>query len=411
MTLRKQSWVVLIALAFVQIFMFGPSVGTIGVFIPPLIKEYGWDHAQVSRIATAYDLALGSFSFLAGYFLDRINARWIISGGALLAGLGCLAAATTHSLTALFVCYLVIGAGVALSGTVSSIVVAVNWFPGQRALAVSITILGVGIGMALAPRLVTDIVIASSWRWGITAIGLPMIVLAFPVSLVFIRSRPKEKLAAGEEDVGLAGLEVGEAVRTAPFWLLMSAAFLSEITIGEVFFHVIPYLIGVGYTPRSAATYFGIQALIIGPVALAMGAAADRFGSKRVLALVLLSLSGSVGALLLASIHWMGIAPIIGWIMLWTIGMYSSSLIPVLMSQTLGMRRFGTLAGIEHVSAYVGQSIGPVLAGALFDMSGNYALAFQLAILVGLLSVCSIFFIYPAKGHDRLPEVVRAAAI
>lgn len=414
MKLRKQSWIVLLALSFVQIFMFGPSVGTIGVFITPLIREFGWDHAQVSRIATAYNLSLGLVSFLAGYLLDRINARWIIAGGALLAGLGCLAAAATHSLNALCLWYLVIGAGVAMSGTVSSIVVAVRWFPQRRAMAVSLTIIGMGIGMAVAPRLVTDIVLASGWRWGIVAVGAPMIVLAFPVALLFVHSQPPQQAgaaAARAGEAGLAGLEVREALGTSAFWLLMAAAFSAEIAIGEVFFHVIPYLIGAGYSARSAATYFGAQALIVGPVALTMGAAADRMGSKPVLIGIILSLATSVAALLAAGGHLMGALPIAVWVILWAIGMYCAALIPVLMSQMLGMRRFGTLAGIEHLAAAAGQAVGPIVAGAMFDFYGNYTAAFQLAIAVALLGAALTVFVRPAKGHDRVSKAVELAAV
>ena len=58
------------------------------------------------------------------------------------------------------------------------------------------------------------------------------------------------------------------------------------------------------------------------------------------------------------------------------------ALIPLTISEAFGLRAFGTIMGMVSMVGIFPQLAGPIVAGILFDATGNYTLAF--AIIVGL---------------------------
>ena len=53
----------------------------------------------------------------------------------------------------------------------------------------------------------------------------------------------------------------------------------------------------------------------------------------------------------------------------------------------------GTVMGLVEVGRGVGNAVGPVLGGLLFDLRGDYMLAFSLSMVLTSTSICSMWFI------------------
>ena len=49
--------------------------------------------------------------------------------------------------------------------------------------------------------------------------------------------------------------------------------------------------------------------------------------------------------------------------------------------------------GLVDVGRGIGIAVGPILGGFLFDMTGNYTVAFTISIFLALSSMVSIWFI------------------
>jgi|SRR5579875_1655944 len=409
MTSRRQL-LLLASMLLVAMMMIGPATGTIGVFITPLIKQFGWTHAQVSRIATAYALGLGINSFLSGRLLERINARWLMAAGCSLVGFSFLAASRVQALTPLLICYFLIGTGSAFSTIVPMAVVAANWFPTRRSFALGVAYFGVGTGVGIAPRLITGVVLSWGWRAGMIAVGLPMILLATPICLLFIRTRPDSAQVEEQrhEERPAYGLELATALWTAPFWLLAIVSVGRAMGSGCVQVHTIPYLIDAGFSAATASVIFGSQAIMSAPGSLLLGAMADRFGPKWVLMGSVFFLAVGIISLLSIGQHWLGGLGVASYIVFYGIDMATGPVAPMLYAETLGMRRFSTFAGINSALATVGTAIGPVLSGKLFDITGRYVVPFELGALILVGSSLLISLIFPAKGHDAIPEQEQA---
>src|SRR5579871_3096452 len=151
---HRRGWVV-VGTLFASLFFIVGSNDTFGIFLTPLISEFGWSRAQVSLLFTGESLALGVSATLVGRLLDEIDARWVIGGGAILSGFCYLAATRVHSFAPMFVIFLLIGVGLAATAFLPASVVLSNWFDDNRGMAMGMAMAGEPIGASLLAILVS----------------------------------------------------------------------------------------------------------------------------------------------------------------------------------------------------------------------------------------------------------------
>ncbi len=85
---RRQRWLVLATLFVVMLFLIGSTAMTVPIFFMPLIKQYGWSHARTSLLPTVFVLLLGGAAPIAGWLLDRVQARVVMGTGAAMIAAG-----------------------------------------------------------------------------------------------------------------------------------------------------------------------------------------------------------------------------------------------------------------------------------------------------------------------------------
>src|SRR3979490_1818702 len=148
----------IIALAGVLIEVALGAVYAWSVFRIPLTQTYGW---TVSQVTVAFELAilvLGFASFAGGLWMRRTGPRRVANAAAVLYGLGTALAGTSHSLTALYLTYGVIGgAGLGL-GYIVPVATLVKWFPDKRGMITGIAVAGFGVGALVAAPLATRLI-------------------------------------------------------------------------------------------------------------------------------------------------------------------------------------------------------------------------------------------------------------
>jgi MFS family permease len=405
----RQGWLVVGSVAATNFVVMGPSIGTIGIFFTPLIKHFGWSREQVSMMATAFLFAMGVVNPFVGWLLDRIPARIPMSIGAAVAGAAFLAASRVNSLGALIACYALIGLGVGASTITPGLIVAANWFSGRRGLAIGITIAGAGLGGCVLPPLVSHLIALYGWRATMVCIGVPMFVLALPLILLIIRTRPEG--AGGEEQAAAAsGLELGAALRALPFWLLVAMQLGFTVAFAGAYFHMVPFLIGAGYSAQAAAFIFGAQAAVSLPGYLVLGTLADRFGAKPVLAGALVVQAASMMLLLAIAGHHFTTGLTVIFVVTYGLTVGSGTALgAVLLAEALGLRSYGSLSGIIGLIATVGSAVGPIVAGHIYDTTASYSAAFELCAALMLAAAVFASLVYPAEGHDvASPMALRA---
>jgi nitrate/nitrite transporter NarK len=66
-------------------------------------------------------------------------------------------------------------------------------------------------------------------------------------------------------------------------------------------------------------------------------------------------------------------------------------LVPMLVAESLGLKRFGSIGGIGAIFNTIGAFVGPVGAGKIYDLSGSYTLAFDVFVVMCILGAAVAF--------------------
>jgi OFA family oxalate/formate antiporter-like MFS transporter len=85
-------------------------------------------------------------------------------------------------------------------------------------------------------------------------------------------------------------------------------------------------------------------------------------------------------------------------------------LLPLLVAESLGRRRYGVLGALTGIAGTIGATIGPVVAGRIFDMTGSYTGAFQLFILLDIIGAVAAFACQPYASRSSRVAVVPVPA-
>lgn len=365
---------------------------TFGVFFKPVSAEFGWTSAATSGAFTLYSIFHGALFIVTGKINDRFGPRILLTVSGLFLGLGYCLMSRISSIWQLYLFYGVLVSIGMSGGFVPILSTVAKWFVKRRGLMTGLVLAGGGIGQSVLPALTTRLITAFDWRTAYIIIGGSVFILIALLAQLLRRDPNQMGLVAygSEESCGKnvvsehSGLSLRQAMSTRQFWLYCLAIIFAQFGIGIMVVHSVPYAIGLGMSPTSAAgivTTFagvGITARIIS------GAVIDRIGGKRVL--VVTSLVISVALLGLA-----GTGSILGLYLLSAVfgfgfGGFVSVMSP-LAAQLFGLTSHGAIFGVASFCATVGGGIGPLVAGAIFDTTNSYSLAFLAG---GVLAFCGL---------------------
>ncbi|MGH7865514.1 MAG: MFS transporter [Candidatus Binataceae bacterium] len=406
---ERQGWMIVASLFVTLLIVFGGGYNTFGVFFTPLLNQFGWSRAQLSTLQSALAISAGFAAPLIGWLLDRVEARIVIAIGAALAGLAYLGASQATSYVPMLVCYALLGLGVGGATLLPCSLVVANWFKANRGLALGVTFAGTSIGGMLMTLVANYAIAFGGWRAGYIALAVPMIIVVIPLALFVVRTRPAnpEQLTVSQQADLLPGLELRAAVRTRSFWMLAIVQFVFAFAAAGTGAHLIAYLIGLGYTASAGALVVSLVFLFTSFGKLVMGRAADRVSGRATLAINFLGAAVGISVLL-------GVtnAPMIVLFVLifgFTLG-GPLVLVPVVMAESLGLKRFGTLAGVTVVLNTVGGAVGPIAAGRIFDLTGSYTIAFEVFVGALLIGVVASMLCLPLHAEESRLERALASA-
>jgi sugar phosphate permease len=414
---EKQGWIMVASLFATLFLIFGSGYNTAGVFVTPLIKEFGWKRAKVSFLQSVLAASAGFSGPLAGWLLDRVEARRIMVVGAAMAGSAWLLASRAHSYPLLVIAYLMMGIGLTGATLLPAALIVANWFQAKRGLAMGVTFAGTSFGGAVMTFVAAAVIAhTGSWRVGYIVLGLPMLVIAIPLVLLMIRTRPDdaprpdgEKLSVAARSDALPGFELSEALRTRSFWMLCFAQFLYATLAAGAGLHLIPYLIGQGYKEAFAAGMMSVVLLFTTAGKLVMGFASDRISAR--FALALNFAGAAIGMILIFGAR----NPAILYPFLAMFGFTLGAplvLIPLLTVDCLGLKRFGAINGVAGVWNTLGAFVGPIMLGEIFDITGSYSSAFEICFVLSILGAAATLSCLPyASEQERArPRVAAATA-
>jgi MFS family permease len=360
-------WSVVLA-SFTLTFMGFGAAYSFSAFFPAFEVEFGASRAQVSLVFSICALLWFSFGVPGGLLADRFGPRGTCLAGALSLAAGLAVASQASSLGVLYAAFgVAVGVGIGLC-YVPSVAAVQHAFVQRRALATGVAVAGVGMGNLLMPIVAAWIIGAYGWRQAYLAIAAAMLLLAVPAALS-LRGRDAMRRDAGQV---LAGMTLGEALRSAPFWMIYAVTLLICVGFFVPMVHLVPFALDAGLTEAQGVSL--VSLLGLGSIAgrFVVGAVADRLGHARALVAVGVGL-GLMFLLWRVSKSYLPLA-VFAVIYGSFYGGYVA-LAPTVCMELFGPRALSAIIGSLYTAAGLGTLVGPTFAGAAFDAYGSYDVA------------------------------------
>ncbi|MGO7367616.1 MFS transporter [Rhizobium ruizarguesonis] len=370
--------------------MLGNAIGvhslppyTIGLFMGPLQREFGWERTSISAGITILTLCSAISAPLVGSAISRFGANFLIIFGLVCGAVGYLFLNLMGSSIMVFWALM---AGMALLGsgcgpvTLSHLLVTA--FEKRRGTALGVAMMGIGISGALAPPFLGRVIDMYGWRMGYFAVCCAMVV-ATPV-MVCLQVANKTRFPTVVPVVKAVGVAI--PWQDPVLWRLLASFFCVAVASGGAVVHYVPMLLDSGYESAratAAASFLGI-ALLAGR--LFTGIVIDRIFAPTVACVVMLG--SSLGFLVLFSLgpDWTLLVAILVGL---TLGA-ELDLIAYLVSRYFPPVLYGRIVGILYSGFLFGVAFSPLVFALFRDVFGTYSPCLLWA--CGLLGIASVLF-------------------
>ena len=396
-------WRITAAACSIQFILSSLLTQSFGVYVAVLADDEGWSKTALSGAAAMQSVEAAIIGPLLGWMIDRFGSQKMIRTGILFFGFGFLIFSQITTLTGFYISSVLMAIGASMSGYFPLSVSLIQWFDRYRARALSIMSLGIAMGGLLVPMIALSI---QHYGWRTTALssGIIAFVIGFPLAGI-IKSRP--------EDVGLTAdgephpsktetthanvniekkieFTTQQALRTRAFWFLALGHGFALAIVTAVNVHAITHMKeSLGYSVSQAS--LAILLMTIAQIAgVLFGAAVgDRFEKRKVSAACMLL--HAIGLLLLTyATHPIEIAAFA--IIHGAAWGLRGPFMQAIRADYFGRNAIGMILGLSAVIVALGQVAGPLVAGVLADVTGDYKTGFTvLSIMVGLGSPLFMF--------------------
>jgi MFS family permease len=425
-------WLI-IGIAFVTMAIAVTARTAFSLLLPPLIAEFGWDSGLVAGAFSFGFLVSAVLSPLIGRVMDTYGPRVVIGGGVCLMTLGLFLAPAIHTPWQLYATLgVLVGGGANLMTYTAHSQFLPHWFVRRRGLAISIAFSGAGVGAIVLLPWLQAIIVRDGWRASCSAMGLLVVLVIGPLTLL-LRLRPEDVglLADGESHTAGSGSRLGpanivdpawtaiewtlpRAMRTGRFWWIALGYFCALFAWYAIQVHQTKYLIEVGFSPLVAAWSLGIVSVVGVPGQIGFGALSDRVGREWVWS------AGCAGfiicyAALIALEQMPGSRPLLYLMVISQgfLGYAMTSVMGPIVAEIFEGPHYGSIFGAVTVALIGGGAAGPWAAGAIRDATGSYRSAFLLAVGCCVLSAAAIWIAAPRKVRvvpGRVPVLMRRDA-
>ena len=418
-------WIVLVA--FLCNFVWsGFAYYSFSLFVKSLENDFKWGRGEIMLGFSVFFLASGLVSPFIGRLITRFGERKVISIGAVLMGVAMALLGSVTDIWQFYAFYALVGIGMAGMGTIPASSLVSKWFNKRRGLAIGIMAFGVGMGgFVAAPVVAGTLIPVFGWRAAYLILGAVTCLIIIPATLLVVK-------ASKPEDIGLYpdGRKISEeavqrklsstvtlkltekAAMAAPaFWLIAICVVLSQFSMVGVSQNQVPFLMDIGFPIQTAASALGFLPLMSAVGKLGFGWLCDRIKAKYVTAIGFIL--QVIGIIILLNINQE--SPVLMlWAFAFTMGLGIGSWLPtmsMLVSQNFGLVIYPTIFGLMTLCQCLGASIGPAVTGRLYDIMGDYKLAFL--ILLGLYAVAlpAVLFVRQPKQFVEKQPAVQAIAV
>ena len=391
-------WSILFAAGSSMVVRNAAASLTLAVFIFPMSEDLGWSRTLIAGAASFGALVAMVASPITGWALDRYGARVILTVSIIALGISTMSLAWVTVPIAFYLAY---GTGRVLFASPLNIgcsVVVSRWFVKKRGKATGMLFMSHSLGMITFPLLAGLVIKYRGWEDAWLMLGALVFVLALgPVSML-VRQDPEsmgllpdgdlidqsnesqDETPAAEE----ASWTLREAMHTPTLWLLAVSTGALYLLQSGTNIHQAAFFLDQGLGVGVSAASISMNAVFTGLGSLFWGWVVDRVPVRytyagvalmMAAALVLFTMADTViESLIVASIFGTAVGGIL--------------VVPVVAyANYFGRGSLSTIRGVTEPFVSLGQAIGGLFSGVIFDVTGSYKLAFVVLAIVGFATI------------------------
>ncbi len=420
-------WII-VAVVFVTMAIGVNARTAFSLLFPPILDEFHWDRGVTAGAFSFGFIVSAALSPLLGRMMDKYGPLLVNEVGVAMIGIGLMLATQVHHPWQLYATLgMLVGAGSVCLGYTGQALFLPHWFVRKRGLAMSLAFSGVGVGSVIVLPWMQSLIERTGWRSACFAMGILTLVLLLPLNLL-LRQHPQDiglepdgdstahnashtTRPSNIVDPAWTAIDwtLSKAVRTSKFWWIALGYFCALYAWYAVQVHQTKYLMEIGFSPALAAWALGGVSLAGIPGQIGLGFLSDRIGREFVWIVGSLGFTTTFVLLLVLS---NSPTPLLLYVMVAAQGVLGygiTSVIGAIPAEIFQGRHYGTIFGTLMLASIGGGGAGPYVTGALHDATGNYVLAFWIAIGASLLSAVAIWLAAPRKVRAVAGRVARIA--
>ncbi len=268
-------WIVA-GVTFLTMLATAAAMGSAGILIEPLQREFGWTNADISFAMALRLVLFGLMGPFAAAFMNQFGLRRVVSAALVMISAGLIGSIFMRQEWQMVALWgVVIGLGTGMTALVLGATVAARWFEKRRGLVVGLMTASNATGQLVFMPLLASVAQTVGWRASLTIV-VGFLALALILVLALMRDQPADiglkpfgrtaPLPAPAPRKSLAAMlatpvaTLAEASSTMTFWVLFLTFFVCGFsTNGLIQTHWITLCGDYGVAPVGAA---GILAVI-----------------------------------------------------------------------------------------------------------------------------------------------------
>ena len=373
-----------IAGLFVASLAMRPQILAIGPLLPLIREDLGLSAGIAGLLTTIPVLCMGVFAPVG----PRLAARF----GSGLAFAACLVTivgfglirALAPSVPLVMLSTLGIGIGIGSAGAIPSMIVSQR-LPGRPALGTGAYAGGIVAGSTLAAGFAVPLAVSDDWRRALLIISAVSILSVITwLVLVGVGGRPA------------AGSSVARRLpwSDATGWLLVAVFGLQSV----LFYGIVSWLpnafVERGWNTTDAGALIGVFNGVGLLTTIGVPLIADRLGPRRQQLLVasVVAVGGLVGIILTPELAFAWVA---------VLGLALGAVFPLVLTLPLDVAddpaRVGSVAALMLLGGYIVSSVGPVVLGAVRDLTGDFSASLWMLVVLAVVLVVSCLPLSPAR--------------
>ena len=380
-------WVV--AGAFVShLLSYGVLTVAFGVFFPFMAEGLHLGRGLLASVAAAARLVSAALSPLIGPLVDRRGPRLVMALGVLsLAGGTAVLAAAGSAWHVMLGYGVVMAFGSIALGDLTGDATVARWFVRRRGRALAIATMGLSSAGIVIPLPVALLIERFGWRAAWLALAAIVLVLGVAATALMRRrpedygltpdgvASPRAGHVTGDTLTTEISLGARAATRTPAFWLLVLSTNLAGLGFFGVNLHLFSYITDRGMSAAVAATLVTYLYTLHTAAKPLWGLIAERVHVRYCIAACYAG--GALGVLLLlgpGSMAWL-----VAFATVYGLTRGAQSFVTSLAwADYFGREAQGAIRGLSAPFRHLSAAAGPIVGGVLYDVTGDYRLAFAI---------------------------------